>query len=265
MRLRPDRRRVCASSLGGVPPVPPPPTPWRFPRGAAEITAIAGDEELVATGADLEPGTLLAAYRAGMFPMPLRRGRIGWWSPQPRGILPLEGLRVTRSLRRAAARYEVRVDTAFAAVIDACADARRPGAWIDTAVRDAYTRLHLLGWAHSVEAWDDAGLAGGLYGVAVGGLFAGESMFHRRTDASKVALVGLVDRLRAGGGRLLDVQWATDHLRSLGAVERTRDEYHRLLEEALAAPQLRLDGGGPPPGSRGARPARTEPDGTARP
>lgn len=248
-----------------MPPALPPPTPWRFPRGAAEITAIVGDEELVATGADLEPGTLLAAYRAGMFPMPLRRGRIGWWSPQPRGILPLGGLRVSRSLRRAAARYEIRVDTAFPQVIEACADARRPGGWIDPAVRDAYTRLHLLGWAHSVEAWDGAGLAGGLYGVAVGGLFAGESMFHRRTDASKVALVGLVDRLRAGGGRLLDVQWATDHLRSLGAVERTRDEYHRLLEEALAAPQLRLDGGGPPPGSRGARPARTEPDGTARP
>ncbi|MST31904.1 leucyl/phenylalanyl-tRNA--protein transferase, partial [Acidimicrobiaceae bacterium USS-CC1] len=166
------------------------------------------------------------------------------------GILPLEGLRVTRSLRRAAARYEVRVDTAFPEVIDACADARRPGAWIDAAVRDAYTRLHRLGWAHSVEAWDDAGLAGGLYGVAVGGLFAGESMFHRRTDASKVALVGLVDRLRAGGGRLLDVQWATDHLRSLGAVERTRDEYHRLLDEALAAPQLRLDGAAPPPDCR---------------
>ncbi|MHB8504209.1 MAG: leucyl/phenylalanyl-tRNA--protein transferase [Acidimicrobiales bacterium] len=221
-------------------PVEPPPTPWRFPAGASEITSAVGEGELVAIGADLEPGTLLAAYRAGMFPMPVRRGRIGWWSAEPRGIIPLDGLHVTRSLRRSAARYEVRVDTAFGDVIAACADRRRPGAWIDDAVVGAYTRLYELGWVHSVEAWDDKGLAGGLYGVAVAGLFAGESMFHRRTDASKVALVGLVERLRRGGGALLDVQWATDHLRSLGAVEVRREEYHRLLAGALHRPQLRL-------------------------
>ena len=221
-------------------PVEPPPTPWRFPCGAGEITAAAGDRELVAAGADLEPGTLLAAYRAGMFPMPVARGRMGWWSPEPRGVIPLDGLRVSRSLRRSAARYELRVDTAFGEVIAACADRRRAGAWIDGAVLAAYTRLHELGWVHSVEAWDAGGLAGGLYGVAVGGLFAGESMFHHRTDASKVALVGLVERLHRGGGLLLDVQWATDHLRSLGAVERPRAEYHRLLAEAMHRPQLRL-------------------------
>ena len=222
-------------------PVPPPPTPWRFPTAPTEIATLAGGGELVAGGADLEPGTLLAAYRAGMFPMPLRRGRVGWWSPDPRGVIPLDGLRVSRSLRRSASRFEVRVDTAFDRVVEACADPGRRGAWIEPAIRSAYGRLHRLGWAHSVEAWDAEGLAGGLYGIAIGGLFAGESMFHHRRDASKVALVGLVERLHAGGGKLLDVQWATDHLRSLGAVEVPRVEYHRLLAAALAAPQLALD------------------------
>ncbi len=230
-------------------PVPPPPSPWRFPSGAGEIAALAGSGELVAGGADLEPGTLLAAYRAGLFPMPLRRRQMGWWSPDPRGVVPLDGLRVSRSLRRSLARFELRVDTAFEEVVTECADPRRAGAWIDPAIRTAYCRLHRLGWAHSVEAWDDEGLAGGLYGVAIGGLFAGESMFHHRRDASKVALVGLVERLRAGGGRLLDVQWATDHLRSLGATEVSRAEYHRLLAEALAAPQLGLGSGSSPAGT----------------
>lgn len=216
----------------------PPPSPWRFP----DITSLPADRELVATGADLEPGTLLAAYAAGLFPMPLRRGRIGWWSPEPRGIIPLDGLRVTRSLRKSATRYQIRVDTAFAEVIAACGDRRRPGAWIDSGVVAAYTRLHEMGWAHSVEAWDGEGLAGGLYGVALGGVFAGESMFHLRTDASKVALLGLVDRLRRGGGVLLDVQWATDHLRTLGAVEIGRADYHHLVAAAVRRPQLSLLG-----------------------
>ncbi len=184
-------------------------------------------------GGDLEPGTILAAYRAGLFPMPIRRRTLGWWSPDPRGILPLDGLRVSRSLRKAVHRYEIRVDTAFEDVIDACADRRRQGAWIDGDIRQAYVRLHQLGWAHSVEAWDDQGLAGGLYGLAIDGLFAGESMFHHRTDASKVALVGLVERLNATKISLLDVQWATDHLRSLGVVEVSRQRYHELLADAL--------------------------------
>jgi leucyl/phenylalanyl-tRNA---protein transferase len=199
---------------------------------------------VVGVGADLEPGTLLAAYRAGLFPMPARRGRMAWWSPDPRGVIPLDRLRVSRSLRKSCARFEVRVDTAFDAVIAACADGRRPGAWISRDIRAAYTRLHQLGWVHSVEAWGpDGRLAGGLYGVAIGGLFAGESMFHRRTDASKVALVGLVDLLRDGGAGLLDVQWATPHLRTLGAVEVSRSAYHRLLSEALDRPQPPAFGG----------------------
>jgi leucyl/phenylalanyl-tRNA---protein transferase len=194
---------------------------------------------VVGVGADLEPGTLLRAYRGGIFPMPVAEGGdelLAWWSPDPRGILPLDGLRVSRSLRRSCARYEVRVDTAFEAVVDGCADPSRRGRWITPSVRDAYVRLHALGWAHSVEAWDGDGLAGGLYGVAVGGLFAGESMFSARTDASKVALVGLVDRLRQGGATLLDVQWVTPHLASLGAVEVPRTAYLERLAEAVRRP-----------------------------
>jgi leucyl/phenylalanyl-tRNA--protein transferase len=221
-------------------PAPLPPSRWEFPDRVEAIAAAAGDTELVAVGADLQPGTILAAYRAGMFPMPARRHLIGWWSPDPRGILPLDGLRISRSLRRSMARYEIRVDSAFDQVIDACADRRRSGAWIDGSIRDAYRRLHRLGWAHSVEAWGPRGLAGGLYGVVQGGLFAGESMFHHETDASKVALAGLVDRLNSGGGTLLDVQWATEHLISLGTITVSREEYHRRLAHAVAQPQLVL-------------------------
>jgi leucyl/phenylalanyl-tRNA--protein transferase len=160
---------------------------------------------------------------------------MAWWSPDPRGVLPLDGLRVTRSLRRSQRRYDVRVDTAFDAVVEACADPSRDGGWISDDIRRAYGRLHELGWAHSVETWDPATgtLVGGLYGVHVGGLFAGESMFHRAPDASKVALVALVERLRAIGVVLLDVQWLTEHLASLGAVEIPRAEYLRRLGRAL--------------------------------
>jgi len=193
-------------------------------------------------GADLEPGTVLAAYRNGVFPMPVEDGLMAWWSPEPRAVLPLDGLRVSRSLRRSCAGFEVRVDTAFPAVVAACGDRARAGRWITPEIVAAYVRLHQLGWAHSVEAWalDDGRLAGGLYGIATGGLFAGESMFHRRTDASKVALVALVDLLGgpagAAEGRLLDVQWRTDHLGSLGAVELDRAAYRRLLDRALRLP-----------------------------
>lgn len=191
---------------------------------------------MVGVGADLEPGTILQAYRSGLFPMPIGRGKqIAWWSPDPRGIIPLDGLRVTRSLRQSCRRYEVRVDTAFEEVITACADPSREGGWITPEMHAAYVRLHEMGWVHSVEAWaDDGTLAGGLYGVSIGGFFAGESMFHRRRDASKVALVALVERMREGGATLLDVQWTTPHLKSLGAVDVPRDEYLRLLEVALA-------------------------------
>jgi len=204
---------------------------------------------VVAVGADLEPGTLLAAYRAGLFPMPARKRVPAWWSPDPRGVLPLGSgqLKVSRSLRKSIPSFDITVNTAFEEVITACADKRRPGAWIDRDMVRAYVRLHELGWAHSVEAWDRAGrLAGGLYGVAVNGLFAGESMFHRQTDASKVALVRLVEMLREEGQaerRLLDVQWATPHLKSLGVIEVSREEYHRRLCEALTLPQPERFGG----------------------
>lgn len=218
-------------------PVEPPPTPWGFPDPET-----ADEHGVVGVGADLEPGTLLAAYRHGVFPMPLHRGGpMAWWSPDPRGVLPLDGLHLSRSLRRSARRYAVRVDTAFAEVVQACAAPRRPGGWISADIRAAYAELHRLGWAHSVEAWDDDGLAGGLYGVAVGGLFAGESMFSLRTDASKVALVALVDLLADGvDRRLLDVQWTTDHLRRLGAVDVPRSEYLERLAVAvdLALPAI---------------------------
>jgi leucyl/phenylalanyl-tRNA---protein transferase len=218
-------------------PVEPPPTPWAFPPAAH-----ADETGLVAAGGDLDPGTLLAAYRQGLFPMPLGgRGPLGWWSPDPRAVIPLDGFHVSRSLRRSRARYEIRVDTALEQVIDACADPARPHGWITPDIRAAYTRLHGLGWVHSVEAWSlgDGDLAGGVYGVAIGGLFAGESMFHRRTDASKVALAGLVDLLAAGvepDRRVLDVQWMTDHLASLGAVEVPRHRYLRLVADATTLP-----------------------------
>lgn len=231
----PSMRQVRASE--------PPPTRWRFPADVEEIEAAAAGGEVAGLGADLEPGTLLAAYRAGLFPMPANRTTMAWWSPDPRGVIPLDSLRVSRSLQKSCARYEIRVDTSFEEVIDACADRRRRGAWITREVKAAYRQLHDLGWVHSVEAWDAGGLAGGLYGVAVGGLFAGESMFHRRTDASKVALVGLVELLVAGGAVLLDVQWVTEHLASLGAVAISRVCYHHRLERALAQPQPGVFGG----------------------
>ncbi len=216
-------------------PGPVEPAPSRF---AFDLSAAVPGEDLVGVGADLEPGTLLAAYRAGLFPMGLgRHGRapIGWWSPDPRGVLPLDGLRVSRSLRRSRARFEIRLDSAFDQVIAGCADPSRSGRWITGRVSEAYGRLHALGWAHSVECWREGRLAGGLYGVTIGGLFAGESMFHRETDASKVALVALVELLRQAGAecRLLDLQWRTSHLSSLGAVEIPRSEYLWRLSEAL--------------------------------
>lgn len=216
-------------------PIEPPATPWAF----GDPPTWDPDDDLVAVGADLAPGTLLAAYRRGLFPMPSgRRGPTSWFSPVRRGVLPLDGLQVSRSLRRSVRDLEVRVDTAFAEVVAACGDPRRGQGWIDVGIAAAYQRLHELGWAHSVETWRDGRLVGGLYGVAVGGLFAGESMFHRETDASKVALVGLVDLLddEHAAGRVLDVQWQTPHLASLGVVEVDRDTYLGRLAAALPLP-----------------------------
>ena len=198
-------------------PVEPPPSVWSF----GDPSAYDELDDLVAIGADLEPGTLLAAYRHGLFPMP--SGTSG------------------DSVRD----YEIRVDTAFEEVVAAGADPTREAGWIDAEVRAAYLRLHELGWAHSVEAWRAGRLVGGLYGVAIGGLFAGESMFHRERDASKVALVGLVDRLRdeRASDRTLDVQWRTPHLASLGVVEVSRAAYLRRLPVTLGVPAPAAFGG----------------------
>lgn len=206
-----------------------PPTTWSFPA----LETLTDEEDLVAIGADLEPGTLLEAYRSGYFPMPLGRGRTGWFSPDPRGVLLPRRLRVSRSLRRSVRRFHFTTDRAFDEVLSACADPARPHGWIDHGMRRAYTALHHLGHVHSVEAWDDEGLAGGLYGVQIGGLFAGESMFHRRTDASKAALVHLVDLQGDRADGLIDTQWVTPHLESMGVVAVSRQEYRGRLEAAL--------------------------------
>ena len=217
-------------------PLDPGPSRYAFDIGRADA-----GEDLVGAGADLEPATILAAYRAGAFPMGLGRhgaGPMGWWSPDPRGVLRPEDLRVSRSLRRSCARLQVTVDTAFDAVVRGCADPGREGRWITRPVTRAYTRLHALGWAHSVEVWSGDQLVGGLYGIAIGGLFAGESMFHRVTDASKVALVALRELITADGDprRIIDVQWVTPHLASLGVREVPRAAYLGLLRETLEAP-----------------------------
>ena len=214
-------------------PVEPLPTSWVF-----DLSEVGEGDDMVAVGGDLRPGTLLEAYRSGVFPMGLGEHcarPIAWWSPDPRGVLLPGGVHASRSLRKSLRRFEIRVDTAFRAVVDACADPSRDGRWITEEIADAYTELHALGWAHSIETWQDGQLVGGLYGLAVGGLFAGESMFHRVTDASKAAVVATAGYVFADGDprRLIDVQWATDHLRSLGVVTVPRQEYLARLADAL--------------------------------
>jgi leucyl/phenylalanyl-tRNA--protein transferase len=212
-------------------PVEPPPSVWDFP----DADAAEGADEIVAVGADLEPGTLLAAYRKGLFPMYAGRS-LAWWSPDPRGIMPLDAFHCSRSLRRALGDFEIRIDTAFVDVMLGCGDERRPHGWINTHFVDAYTRMHELGWVHSVETWQDGALVGGLYGVRIGRFFAGESMFHRVTNASKVACWATVELLKLDGVTLFDVQWTTPHLRTLGAVDVDRSEYLRLLASACMEP-----------------------------
>jgi leucyl/phenylalanyl-tRNA--protein transferase len=217
------------------------PTPPARSRYVFDVSRAGPGEDLVGVGADLAPGTVLEAYARGVFPMGLgaEGGEpLGWWSPDPRGILRPGELHVSRSLRRTLGRFEIRVDTDFAGVVDGCADPGRAGRWITPAVRQAYTSLHELGWAHSVEVLLDGELVGGLYGVAIGGLFAGESMFHRATDASKAAVVAMHELVTSDGDprRVIDVQWRTPHLASLGVTEVPREEYLRLLAVALAAP-----------------------------
>lgn len=206
-------------------------------------------QDLIALSSEFDADLVAEAYVAGVFPMPvhesgLTEGLMGWWSPMRRGVLPLDMLRVTRSLRQSARRYTVTLDAAFDQVIARCADPGRPFGWIDDRIMGAYLELHARGIAHSVECWTPTGeLAGGLYGISIRGLFAGESMFHDPDigrDASKVALLALVEHLDDGDERrIIDVQWLTPHLESLGAIEVDRVEYLELLAEALDAPTPR--------------------------
>jgi leucyl/phenylalanyl-tRNA--protein transferase len=195
----------------------------------------APDHGLVAAGGDLAPGTLLAAYRAGIFPWPDADGRVLWFSPDPRAVLPLDAFHQSRSLQRTRrrGRFTATHDRDFAGVVAGCATAHG-ATWITPDIRSAYGELHRLDWAHSVEVWRGAELVGGVYGVTVGGLFAAESMFHLVPDASKVALATLVEHLVARAFTLLDVQLLTPHLASLGAIEISRDEYLARLPGALA-------------------------------
>jgi leucyl/phenylalanyl-tRNA--protein transferase len=195
--------------------------------------------DVVGRGADLEPETLIYGYQHGVFPM-VSSESIGadsdllWWSPQMRAIIPLDGLKISRTMRRSAKKFEIRIDTQFENVMRNCAAPHRDNGWITEDFINAYVRLHHLGWAHSIEVIDESGLlAGGLYGVRINKFFAGESMFHLVRDASKVALMALVETMKSSEMSLLDVQWLTPHLASLGAVAIKRDEYLRRLEVAV--------------------------------
>jgi leucyl/phenylalanyl-tRNA--protein transferase len=184
-------------------------------------------------------GLLVSAYSSGWFPMAVDDGEIRWYSPDPRGVIPLDGFHLPSRLARVirSKKFGVEVDRDFEGVMRACAETDRkdddPGTWISEEILHSYVELHRLGIAHSVETWQDGRLVGGLYGVALGGAFFGESMFHQVTDASKVALVSLVDRLRARGFLLLDVQWVTPHLERFGAIEISRAKYLKQLAAAL--------------------------------
>jgi leucyl/phenylalanyl-tRNA--protein transferase len=208
----------------------------RTPGSPVLLPELADDSGLVALGGDLWPERLLGAYRRGIFPWYDEGDPICWWSPDPRAIFELDGLHISRRLRRTirSGRFTLTVNRDFAGVIRGCADRPDDGTWITADMIRAYEALHFLGHAHSVEAWHDGVLAGGLYGVAVGGLFAGESMFTRVRDASKVALAFLVDRLRQRGFQLFDIQFLTPHTARLGAVEIPRSDYLRRLSRALA-------------------------------
>lgn len=217
-------------------PIEPPASRWDL-----SVDMLPDEHGFVGAGADDEPGTLLAAYRSALFPMPLEGGSVlGWWSPDPRGVLELNDLHVSRSLRRSMRHFEFRVDSAFDEVVAGCAEPNRPHGWIDDRIQRAYRRLHELGWAHSVETWCDEELVGGLYGLGIGGLFAAESKFHRRTDASKAAVVALATGLVDDHPRLIDVQWRTDHLASLGVTEISRSRYLERLHTVLSSPDPRL-------------------------
>ena len=185
----------------------------------------------------IEPELLLQGYRLGVFPMAMEDDSIAWFSPDPRAIIPLDKFHVPHALRRVARKkvFEIKIDNRFGEVIRACA--KRRDTWINAEIIESYEQLHELGYAHSVEAWKGGKLAGGLYGVAVGGAFFGESMFHRVTEASKMALLALVENLRARKFALLDTQWITPHLQHFGAIEIPREQYLKMLRRAVELPR----------------------------
>ena len=195
-------------------------------------------DDLVILGADLKPETVIDSYQHGIFPMHIEvanKRQIGWWSPQQRGILPLNRINISKSLQKSMKKFQVSFDQAFDQVIDGCGDDKRPQGWINKEIKIAYKKLFELGYVHSVEVWNKKDeLVGGLYGVEVNGLFAGESMFHKETDASKTAMVYLVNKLNeAGGERIFDVQWQTPHLKSMGVIKIPRSKYLSLLPEVM--------------------------------
>jgi leucyl/phenylalanyl-tRNA---protein transferase len=209
---------------------PPTECRWTFP--SPEIWP--DDDDIVAAGADLEADTLLYAYAHGMFPMFVNKRNLAWWSPVDRGVIPLDGLRITRSMRKSAQKFTCTINEAFSDVMTLCGSMRTDGNWITREFIDAYSKLHDDGHAHSVEVWNEAGeLVGGLYGVRINKFFAGESMFHIETDASKVALMHLVELMTLDGMELLDTQWRTEHLETLGCIAVPREKYLQLLASAI--------------------------------
>jgi leucyl/phenylalanyl-tRNA--protein transferase len=209
---------------------PPTECRWTFP--SPELWP--EDDDIVAAGADLETDTLLYAYAHGMFPMFINKRNLAWWSPVDRGVIPLDGLRITRSMRKSAQKFTCTINEAFTEVMTLCGSMRPDGNWITREFIDAYTDLHDEGHAHSVEVWNEAGeLVGGLYGVRINKFFAGESMFHTQTDASKVALMHLVQLMTLDGMELLDTQWRTEHLETLGCIAVPRGKYLQLLDSAI--------------------------------
>jgi leucyl/phenylalanyl-tRNA--protein transferase len=217
------------------PPAPVGPSRWMLPDPRR-----ADEDGIVGVGADLEPATLVEAYRHGVFPWPHDDMPLPWFSPDPRALIDVHAIHVSRSLARRmrGCGWTTTVDTAFQEVMHGCATDRDTGTWITNSMREAFVRLHALGWAHSVEVWDGDQLVGGLYGVQLGGVFTGESMFHQATDASKVALVELCERMAVAGGAWLDAQIETEHLRSMGAQLLSRRAYLKLLAKHRDAPVL---------------------------
>jgi leucyl/phenylalanyl-tRNA---protein transferase len=215
------------------PPVEPPPPQVELPDAVR-----ANREGIVALSRTMSPGLVLQAYRKGIFPWPIMQGVVPWASPDPRAVFPLQPPRWPRHVRRSLSLgYTVTFDRSFREVMTACGEARAEGTWITPDVLATYSELHALGWAHSAEVWSDGQLVGGLYGLAVGSLFAGESMFHLRTGASKVAFTAVVERLLDRRFTVFDVQVMSPHLATLGCVEIPRSEYLRLVEKAVAQPR----------------------------